>query len=154
MGVGKTTVCQLLKESLPNSVFLDGDWCWDANPFQVTEETKVVVMDNICHILNNFLNCSAYENIIFCWVMHKQEIIDEIVEKLKFRDCSIYSISLICTPETLKERLDKDIFSGTRSPDIVEKSISYLSLYRLLYTKRIDVSSLSPKQVVDIIARL
>lgn len=86
--------------------------------------------------------------------MHKQEIIDEIVEKLKFRDCNIYSISLICTPETLKERIDKDISNGTRSPDIVEKSISYLSLYRLLYTKRIDVSSLSPKQVVDIIVRL
>ena len=29
MGVGKTTVCQLLKHDLPNSVFLDGDWCWD-----------------------------------------------------------------------------------------------------------------------------
>lgn len=28
MGVGKTTVCQLMKAKLPNSVFLDGDWCW------------------------------------------------------------------------------------------------------------------------------
>ena len=33
MGVGKTSVCQQLKASLINSVFLDGDWCWDANPF-------------------------------------------------------------------------------------------------------------------------
>ena len=40
MGVGKTTVSQQLKQDLPNSVFLDGDWCWDADPFQVTEETK------------------------------------------------------------------------------------------------------------------
>ncbi|MBQ4087884.1 MAG: AAA family ATPase, partial [Clostridia bacterium] len=30
MGVGKTTVCQQLKRDLQNSVFLDGDWCWDA----------------------------------------------------------------------------------------------------------------------------
>ena len=30
MGVGKTTVCQLLKKKLPKNVFLDGDWCWDA----------------------------------------------------------------------------------------------------------------------------
>ena len=29
MGVGKTTVSQQLKKELPNSVFLDGDWCWD-----------------------------------------------------------------------------------------------------------------------------
>lgn len=37
MGVGKTTVSQLLKKDLINSVFLDGDWCWDASPFQVTD---------------------------------------------------------------------------------------------------------------------
>ena len=63
----KTTISQQLKQDLPNSVFLDGDWCWDSNPFHVTEETKVMVVDNICHLLNNFIHCSAYENIIFCW---------------------------------------------------------------------------------------
>ena len=47
MGVGKTTVSQQLKKTLRNSVFLDGDWCWDADPFQVTEETKKMVMQNI-----------------------------------------------------------------------------------------------------------
>ncbi|MEG2316612.1 MAG: nucleotide kinase, partial [Clostridia bacterium] len=40
MGVGKTAVCQSLKQKLPNAVFLDGDWCWDANPFWVNDETK------------------------------------------------------------------------------------------------------------------
>ena len=57
MGVGKTTVGQQLKRTLPNSVFLDGDWCWDASPFQVTDETKSMVIDNICYLLNNFLKC-------------------------------------------------------------------------------------------------
>ena len=66
MGVGKTTVSQILKKKLVNSVFLDGDWCWDSDPFQVTEETKAMVIDNICYLLNNFLRCSAYDNIIFC----------------------------------------------------------------------------------------
>ena len=42
MGVGKTTVCQKLKRLLQNSVFLDGDWCWDMDPFVVTEETKAM----------------------------------------------------------------------------------------------------------------
>ena len=40
MGVGKTTISQQLKKDLPNCVFLDGDWCWDADLFQVTEETE------------------------------------------------------------------------------------------------------------------
>jgi len=65
MGVGKTTACQLLKKSLQNSVFLDGDWCWDMNPFQVTDETKRMVVDNICYLLNNYIGCSVYENVIF-----------------------------------------------------------------------------------------
>ena len=66
MGVGKTTVCQQLKQTLPYSVFLDGDWCWDASPFQVTPETRAMVLDNICHLLNNFLACTAYQNVVFC----------------------------------------------------------------------------------------
>lgn len=72
MGVGKSTVSQILKRILPDSVFLDGDWCWDSSPFQVTDETKKMVMDNICFLLNGFLSCSAYQNVIFCWVMHEQ----------------------------------------------------------------------------------
>ena len=69
MGVGKTTVCQCLKRKLENSVFLDGDWCWDSYPFQVTEETKRMVIENICFLLNQFIHCSAYSDIIFGWVM-------------------------------------------------------------------------------------
>ena len=47
MGVGKTTVSQQLKKDLINSVFLDGDWCWDSSPFQVTEETKKMVCTRV-----------------------------------------------------------------------------------------------------------
>ena len=53
MGVGKTTTCRILKNQLKNSAFLDGDWCWDMNPFSVTYETKKMVLDNICYVLNN-----------------------------------------------------------------------------------------------------
>ena len=65
MGVGKTTISKQLKQALNHSVFLDGDWCWDMHPFIVNEETKAMVLDNICHLLNNFIHCSSYENIIF-----------------------------------------------------------------------------------------
>ena len=82
MGVGKTTVSQQLKQDLPNGVFLDGDWCWDADPFQVTEETISMVIRNICYLLNSFLHCTAYENIIFCWVRHEQSILDAITNLL------------------------------------------------------------------------
>ena len=81
MGVGKTAACNILKTKLENSVFLDGDWCWDAHPFIVNDETKAMVMDNICYLLNNFLKCSAYDNIVFCWVLHEQNILDDLLSR-------------------------------------------------------------------------
>ena len=77
MGVGKTTVCQQLKELLPRSVLLDGDWCWDMSPFVVNDETKCMVLQNIAYLLQNFLSGSGVEHVIFCWVMPQQEIMEE-----------------------------------------------------------------------------
>ena len=74
MGVGKTAACRQLQQLLDRSVFLDGDWCWDAHPFQVTEETREMVLENISFLLNSFLRCSAYDHVIFCWVLHRREI--------------------------------------------------------------------------------
>ena len=141
MGVGKTSVCQQLKKLLPDSVFLDGDWCWDADPFYVTEETKEMVMDNICHILNNFLHCSAYQNVIFGWVMHEQPIIDEILTRLDICNCNVFCISLMADENNLKRRLEQDIVRGIRTEDIVEQSVSRLPLYQHLDTIKVDTSN-------------
>lgn len=127
MGVGKTAVCKQLNLLLNNSVFLDGDWCWDANPFQVTDETKNMVVDNICYLLNNFIHCSAYQNIIFCWVMHQQDIIDTIIDKLDIRECAVNVITLVCDGNTLLQRLQKDIDEGVRTADIIERSLDRLA---------------------------
>ena len=141
MGIGKTTVCQQLKQDLPNSVFLDGDWCWDASPFQVTDETKAMVINNICYVLNNFLKCSANENIIFCWVMHEQSIINSILEKLDTQNCEVKCISLVADEKTLRERLEKDVERGIRSEDIIERSIVRIPMYQALNTIKIDTNT-------------
>ena len=94
MGVGKTTISRQLKKDLHNSVFLDGDWCWDADPFQLTEETKEMVMRNICFLLNNFLRCTAYDNIILCWVMHEQYIIDTLF-RILYATVDLYAKSFL-----------------------------------------------------------
>lgn len=148
MGVSKTTTCQLLKTNLNHSVYLDGDWCWDMNPFVVTAETKQMVMDNICFLLNSYIKCSVYEHIIFSWVMQAQGIIDEIISHLNTENCQIHPISLVCKPQVLEERLRKDVDKGIRTEDIITKSLSYLPLYQILDTKRIDVSIMMPKEIV------
>ena len=154
MGVGKTTVCQQLKRDLPNSVFLDGDWCWDASPFYVTEETKAMVMDNICHLLNNFIHCSAYENIIFGWVMHEQSIIDEILDKLDTDGCIVNTISLIADEASLRGRLMMDIENGLRSADVIARSVARIPLYDVLNTAKINTSGKSVRQIADEIKAL
>ena len=154
MGVGKTTVAQHLKQTLPRSVFLDGDWCWDANPFQVTEETKAMVIKNICYLLNNFLHCTAYENVIFCWVMHEQSIIDSILEKLDIEHCNLKCVSLIADEHELRKRLTKDIEKGIRSPDILERSIAKIPMYRSLNTTKVDTCAKTIQAIADEIKRI
>ncbi len=132
MGVGKTALCQRLKQLLPNCVFLDGDWCWDMQPFQVTEETKAMVMDNICHLLNNFLHCSAYETVIFCWVLHQQSIWDELFSRLDTGGWTVRKLVLSCSPAALRARLQGDIDAGLRSPEILNRSLARISLYAAL----------------------
>ena len=151
MGVGKTTTSKIHQKQLPKSVFLDGDWCWDMSPFIVTDETKKMVIDNITYVLNNFISCSEYENIIFCWVMHEQSIIDEILSRLDTRSCKEYKFSIICSEEALIARIKEDIRQGIRREDVIERSVPRLQCYHTMNTEKIDVSSISPKQAAEII---
>lgn len=154
MGVGKTTVSQQLKKTLNNSVFLDGDWCWDASPFQVTEETKAMVVHNICYLLNNFLHCSVYENVIFCWVMHEQSIIDCILEKLDLENCKVIKISLMADESNLRDKLTADVENGLRTADAVDRSIARISMYHALDTIKIDTSNKTVQVIVDEIRKM
>lgn len=151
MGVGKTSTCRIMKQKLENSVFLDGDWCWDMHPFQVTEETKRMVIENIVFLLNNFIHCSAYEHIIFCWVMHEQKTIDDILAKLDTDGCEVHMVSLVCSCTALENRLQKDVDEGIRGEDVIARSLSRLCLYEELNTVKIDVSDISTEQAADLV---
>lgn len=153
MGVGKTTISKQLKQELNQSVFLDGDWCWDMHPFIVNEETKVMVLDNICHLLNNFIHCSSYENIIFCWVIHEQSIIDDILKKLDTSNLNIKSISLISDEASLTQRIAKDIASNLRQPDVLKRSLERLALYQELNTIKIDTSNKDIPTIINAILK-
>lgn len=154
MGVGKTTVGLILRDKLPNSVFLNGDWCWDMSPFQVTEETKKLVIDNICCLLGNFLGCTVFENIIFCWVLHEQRIIDEILSRLDLSGCEVKNISLVCSGDALAARLEKDVADGKRSAGVIGRSLSRLPLYNGLRTVKLDVSDISAEEAAERAGRL
>lgn len=154
MGVGKTEVSQKLKKLLPDCVMLDGDRCWDADPFIVTDETKAMVTDNICHLLNNFLRCSSYRNVVFCWVMHDQSIIDGLLSRLDLREVRVISLSLTATPSALESRLRSDVDRGIRDEDVIPRSLARLPLYSALNTVKLDTSNKTPDDIAKEIARL
>lgn len=147
MGVGKTTVGQILKRQLPDCVFLDGDWCWQADPFKVTEGTKRMVLDNICYLLGSFLRQPECRNIVFCWVMHEQGIIDEIMSRLDLRGCRVVCVSLMAGEGVLRARLEADVAAGVRESDVVCRSIARLPLYGRLDTIKVDTDGKTPEEV-------
>ncbi len=154
MGVGKTTVCQILKRRLDNCAFLDGDWCWDMHPFRVTGETKALVLGNICHVLNSFLDCEAFDNVVFCWVMHDQAVIDAILSRLHTSGWDVKRVSLVCSERALRERLRRDIDAGVRDAGVLERALDRLRLYPGLDTHKLDVTELSPEEAALEILRL
>ena len=83
--------------------------------------------------------------------MHESKISDDILDLLTSAQYRLHKISLICTPERLKERLRLDIAGGVRSDDIVERSISRLDNYKSMDTHKVDVSNISAEQAANII---
>ena len=154
MGVGKTVVSRELNRMLPASVMLDGDWCWCADPFRVTPETKRMVLDNISHLLGSFLRCSAYENVVFCWVMQERTIIEDILAHLPLKACNVKvrAVSLVADEATLAERIQRDVARGLRDESVLKRSLAYLPRYRALDSELVDTTGLTPRQVADCIA--
>ncbi len=155
MGAGKTTVCRELKKLAAPCAFLDGDWCWDMEPFMVTEETKALVQDNILHTLEGFLACPAFETVIFCWVLHRQEIIDGLLARLDLRDVQARVFTLMVTPEALRCHIKKDIAAGLRTPDALSRSLERLALYEAMGTEKLFVQGRTPAELArEIMDRL
>lgn len=83
--------------------------------------------------------------------MHQQEIIDEILSRLDLQGCKVHPISLVCSPDVLRERLVKDISVGIRTKDILGRSLERIPLYEKLNTAKVDVSNLTAEEAADYI---
>lgn len=152
MGVGKSAVCEELLRCLQPAVYLDGDWCWHMRPFSVTDETKAMVLDNICAMLSRFLACPELRYVIFGWVMHQQAILNTICSRLSLDNVRVVKLSLLASESVLRERLERDIFEGRRTADVIARSLSYLPLYQGLDTEKLSTDALTAAEVARMIA--
>ena len=154
MGAGKTAVCQKLLPLSAPAVWLDGDWCWQMAPFDPNEENRRMVMDNVSCLLRSFLQNSGLETVIFCWVLHQDEILQQLIERLKPLEYRLLVYNLILSPQALEARLTEDVRRGLRQPDIVARSLARLPLYRRLAGTPVDVSEITPEQAAKRIREL
>lgn len=139
MGVGKSAVCRELLRQLTPGVWLDGDWCWNMNPFVVSEENKRMVLSNITHLLRAYLNNSSYR-------------FEAVLGPLRDIPFTLHSFSLVCTEQALRERLERDVRDGIREADVIPRSLRRLPAYAALPTCKLDVTSLTPYEAACAIA--
>lgn len=85
--------------------------------------------------------------------MHEQNIIDDIIFRLDAGNCKIHVISLVCSEQALRKRLRKDVNAGTRTEDVIGRSIERISLYERLSSVKADVLEVDAEQVADFIVR-
>lgn len=151
MGAGKTSVCRCLQKRLPANVFLDGDDLWNMRPFTVNDATKTMIVRNIAAVLENFLESGQFDNVLFCWVMHEREIVDEILSLLK-APFTFRLFTLTCAADALAARLEADIAQGKRTRGVIGRSAERAGHYRNMRSEVIDTTDLSPEECADRIA--
>ncbi len=72
---------------------------------------------------------------------------DELLSRLDLENCAVHASALICSENALRRRLQKDIDTGLRQPDVLERSLARLPLYDKLEVRKIDVSAKSAEEV-------
>ena len=73
--------------------------------------------------------------------MHEQSIIDTILNKVKITDCHVKIVSLMANEETLTERIMKDVNSGSRGADVLERSIARIPFYQFINSVKVQTDS-------------
>jgi hypothetical protein len=84
--VNSNKMCDLLLNKLPSTTF---PGCWDMNPSEVTEEVKENVLSCVSKVINNLINSTEYENIIFSWGVNGQSVINELLSRIEINICDI-----------------------------------------------------------------
>ena len=124
MGAGKSAVSRELKKILAPSFFLDGDWCWDMEPFAPGAAEHALVLSNIAFLLNNYLAFDGRGNVIFCWVMHKRAVVEDLLARLDLSGARFFLFTLVVSEAELTRRLSRDVERGLRDSGIVERSLA------------------------------
>ena len=105
-----------------------------------------MVLENISFVLGQFLRCSAYETVLFCWVMQQDSIAEEILHRLDLRNVQVERFTLMVSERALRQRLERDVTAGLRQADAIDRSVQRLPLYEKMKTEKIETSNMNDQQ--------
>ena len=146
-GIGKSVTAREIQKRLYRSVWLDGDWCWMANPWIVTQETKEVAESNMAFVLSNFLGCSEYRYVIYSWLFRRNEVLRSVLDRLTTSAFETIFITLTCEPETYKSRL---MHAGRKNSDI-QRHVKTLAMCSDVDAIQIETTGVAIPAVVEAI---
>lgn len=152
MGVGKTTIGKYIAEKYAGTAFIDGDWCMDLHPFVGNRETKMMAVDNILHMVDNYRKCSMCKMIVLVWLMDEQWVHQRIADGIAEMGLEIKSVVLICDQKSLIDRWEHDKICEWRTRVWLEVSLKSLP-YFLSRENVLDTSNLTVELIVDRIMR-
>ena len=150
MGVGKTTVGKHIADQNPGTAFIDGDWCMDIHPFVGNQETKAMAVDNILHMIGNYLKCSVCSRIVLVWLMDDPWVIRRITESVSALQAEVKNVTLVCDRETLKNRWENDHACEWRTEEWLTVSLKSLPGFAAM-ENALDTSGLSVDRIADMI---
>lgn len=150
MGVGKTTVGRLIADKRPGTAFIDGDWCMDIHPFVGNRETKAMAVDNILHMIGNYLKCSACGMVVLVWLMDDPRVLREITNGISALGAKAKNVTLVCGREQLISRWKKDRDCEWRTDEWLEVSLRSLPYFASL-ENAVDTGDMTPEQVAEMI---
>ena len=150
MGVGKTTVGKYIADRIPETAFIDGDWCMDIHPFVGNQETKAMAVDNILHMIGNYLNCSVCGTIVLVWLMDDSWVIQRMMDGIAALKAEVKYVTLVCDKETLLRRWESDCISDWRTDRWLDASLKSLPKFENM-NDVLDTSGFSVEQIADLI---
>ena len=154
-GIGKSTICKALYPKIQQTAFVDSDHCRMINPFEFSDELKMVIENNMTTLLINYLKCSVISNIIFLYGFHgpRKQIFDNIMSNISQTGILYKFIPIIleCEIEENIRRARKDGRNEQRIKYGIEAS---RAIYNQYDYRRLDITHLNVDEAAECLMNL
>ena len=136
--------------NLPNSAYVDSDFCRLMNPFVLDDNTIPTISKNISDMILNFFHCPVIETVVFTYGFHgrRTEIFENVIRQISDFPHRFIPYLLLCDEDENIRRMKSDGRDVRRIERAIEQS---RKAYDNISYKRIDITKLSIHQAATTI---